>query len=106
MKFRLILIPIIILFIVSCSTNNNKVIIRGKAYDGKAGAIVDNKKAIYYLDSLHSWPKEYLNKKVIVSGQLIIVEDSPISDSINKIYSQSAGTKKIIVKPKYRRRIF
>jgi len=53
---------------------NKKIVIIGKALNGKGGALVVVKAGgfPYYLDGMDSWNKKFYGKRVKVSGTLVI----------------------------------
>ena len=91
---------LILFMIFNASKVNNqpqKVTITGIAYDAKRSAIVTTKQGrIYYIDKLPYWDKKYLDKKVKVTGELIIE-----SNKRNITVQQVEGTVYIIKKAKW-----
>ena len=96
-----ILITFLFLHILSCK-NQQSIRIRGKAIDAKAGALIETKNRLYYIDGLPEWPKNIKNKKVFAKGELYIQYDTAKIDTSKKYVAQSAGTMRIIKSPKYR----
>jgi hypothetical protein len=81
--------------------NDSLIAIEGVAQDAKAGAVIiaDNKD-VYYINGIDSWQSKYLNKRLAVTGVLVVVSGVESNDSI--LVSQSQPLKKIIKKAEYR----
>ena len=53
---------------------SEKIEVVGIAWKAKLGAVVKTKeKDIYYVENLEAWETKYLNKEVLVTGELIMV---------------------------------
>jgi len=77
----------------------HKVTVIGKAMNAKLGAVVESDKGVYYLDGVTSWNKEFYEKKVKVTGRLIIKESDAKENG--PVTARVTGPIKIIKKPKW-----
>jgi len=97
-----------LLLIISCTTTksnkmneNDKAIIEGIAQDAKAGAVIlTENNEIYYIEGLDYWKSKYLNKKLVVTGNLVETQSTEFNDSV--FISQSRPSMKIIRDAKFR----
>lgn len=55
-----------------------EVVVIGRAFDAKAGAIVVGRNNYGYVDGLYRWDKKFYGKMVKLSGKLFIVINTPI----------------------------
>lgn len=106
MQFNFLKIFMLFIFLYSCSNINTRIIVKGKALNGKAGALIENEDGIYYIQEMDYWPKKYINKNIRVTGELALIQSYPITDTINKLYSQNPGNRLMVINPKYRRVLF
>lgn len=75
---------------------NQKIVVIGKAINAKLGAVViSDNKGVFYLDGLESWDKEFYEKKVKVTGKLVIKEWGKRKESEPTVATM-AGPQKII----------
>ena len=108
MKANHLIIGCFLLTLSSCITlktnkmqSNNIDVIEGVAQDAKAGAvIVANDSDVYYIDGMEYWRSKYLNKKIAVTGFVVEVKGSELSDST--LVTQNIPSKKIIRNAKYK----
>lgn len=52
--------------------------IRGTAYNRKGGAVVATDSLHYWIEGKSYWEDKYLNKTVIVKGELLLRNDNPV----------------------------
>lgn len=79
---------------------NQKIEVIGKAINAKLGAVVvSDDKGVFYLDGLDSWDKEIYEKKVKVTGKLMIRAWEKRDDDLTR--AKISGPQKIIRKPKW-----
>lgn len=91
-----------VFLLASCQSTGN-VKIKGIAYNDKGSAVVYTKNNLYYVDELNQWPEKYINRQVIVTGDLLKVYDTiPIDTTINIVPQSRDGLTEIIKSPKYR----
>jgi hypothetical protein len=95
---------IFLLLIVSCfiygKPESLKIEVIGKAMNAKGGAVViSDDNGVFYLDGLDKWNEKFYEKKVKVTGKLMIKEWEKRDDG--EIRAEIAGPQKIIKKPKW-----
>ena len=75
------------------------ITIQDKALNSKAGAMV----GAYFVEGLHSWPDDALNKTVAVTGQLKTVEHAAedLRAPDGSISQGMVGTQYILTEPKW-----
>lgn len=79
---------------------NKKIVVVGKASNGKAGAIVDGPNGVpYYLEGIDHWDRRFYGKKVKVSGILVIQQFPRKDDQAPTV--QFIGEQRTIKKPKW-----
>lgn len=59
-------------------TDETLAIVKGIALNRKGGAIVESNSKQYWIDGLDSWEDKYLNKIVIVKGNIENRSDNPV----------------------------
>jgi hypothetical protein len=80
--------------------SENKVRVKGRAYNSKAGATVQAKDGkIYFIINITEWPKKYYEKIVIVKGKLSVVYDTCKTDKLER---QRVAIKRNIDSAKFR----
>lgn len=60
-----------------CAQNMNTEI-QGTAYNRKGGAVVATDSLHYWIEGKSYWEDKYLNKTVIVKGELLLRNDNPV----------------------------
>jgi hypothetical protein len=78
---------------------SQKITVTGRAMNAKLGAVVESDKGVYYLDGVSSWDKEFYEKKVKVTGRLVIKGNETKKD--DAIAARVIGPIHIIKKPKW-----
>jgi hypothetical protein len=91
--------------LINCKdTSKNDILIIGRAYEEKDGAVViSNKdKNQYYLDGIDSWDDSIYGKVIKVSGRLLIQDIKAIPRKPGLPFPQQApGIRRTIIKPKW-----
>ena len=104
--FVLILFSILICIFPTCKSQD-KICVRGLAYDAKGGAIVYQKNNFYFVDGIDDWPEKYKDRRVVVKGILFVRNDTLNVDTTMKIIPQTSGSfSETILSPKYRVSLF
>ena len=102
-KYQIILFFILQL-LIQCKTSENKIRVKGRAYNSKVGATVQAKDGkIYFINNIAEWPKKYYEKKLIVKGKLSVVYDT---SKMGNQERQRIAVKRNIDSAKYRVAIF
>ncbi len=79
-------------------TDEDRIRITGFAADAKAGAVVlDDTGTPYYIDGLDHWEEKYLDKIVIVTGELKKVKIKDENKGSKKKKQQAKGTQLILM---------
>lgn len=69
-------------------TDETLTIVKGIALNRKGGAIVESNSKQYWIDGLDSWEDKYLNKIVIVKGNIENRSDNPVFLDTNDVKVQ------------------
>lgn len=86
------------------STTRSHISVTGTAFDAKAGAVVvDEKGQTYYIENLSSWPDNFINKHVAVTGTLHkeTFRQEDLKNDKGEWSQGMAGEKFTIIKPKW-----
>jgi hypothetical protein len=101
MIFQKIFLFLIMSNFSSDKLENQKIEVIGKAINAKLGAVVvSDDKGVFYLYGLASWDKEIYEKKVKVTGKLVVKEWEKIKEG-EPIVATMEGSQKIIKRPKW-----
>ncbi|WP_294822090.1 hypothetical protein [uncultured Flavobacterium sp.] len=84
------------------SQATDRIRITGIAADAKAGAIVlDDMGMPYYIDGLDHWEEKYIDKVVIVTGELKKVKINGENKDSKKKKQQAKGTQLVLMKAEW-----
>lgn len=111
MLIKIFLIPFIATFFTSGSSKHNNVLSNCKTTVIGTAVVIKNDAAVrtddnqlYYLDGIYNWDDEYINKRVKVTGKLVVKIYNPKKRShpvITATPQHRLGRWKIIKKPKW-----
>ncbi|MFX1445378.1 MAG: hypothetical protein ACFFHV_18330 [Promethearchaeota archaeon] len=81
-----------------------KVDLHGTAKDAKSGAVITTPEGyVIYIKGLETWPSEFLNKRILVSG--ILKEEKlipdPIIDENGSISTGAIGDQFVLIQAEY-----
>jgi hypothetical protein len=101
---QLLRLFIVILLFAQCKTGENKIRVKGRAENSKAGACVfTNDDQLYFITGMREWPEKYFKKKLVVKGKLSVVYDTATTVGLER---QRIRVKKSIDSASYRMSIF
>lgn len=84
----------------SSEPDTKRITVVGIAENSKAAAVVVTDKGNYFVDGLDAWDKKFYQKKVKVTGRLVIREHAPQSTPTRQV-QERVGKWQVLKRPKW-----